>query len=181
MDLRPGQPVTIADGVFAGMDGKVVGTYKAPGSALPLVRVQVEVLGRPVPVELEPHQLEGGPAPRPHIRGTPVLPRRGHIPMTVLPEAGSPPRGGGDRPAAPLLKDAVPGWQRPWQLSRKGATGGVGAVLGALAGLGLVLLGAWLADEWLDHGQGTWLAPALVGAFTGAALGLLTRRKGGAS
>jgi hypothetical protein len=172
--------VRIADGVFAGMEGKVVSTYRAPGSALELVRVEVVVLGRPVPVELEPHQLEGGSGPRRHVAGRPPRPWRGHCPVTVLSEGGGSSGGGGDRPEAPLPKEAVPGWPRPWQAMGREAPGGAAgwSGLGALTGLCIVLLGAWLADAWF--GQGSWLAPALVGAFAGVVLGLavclLTRR-----
>jgi hypothetical protein len=182
MDLRPGQSVRIADGVFAGMDATVVYTLKPPGSSQELVRVQLQVLGRPVPGELEPWQLEGGPAPRREVPGRPPPPPRGHCPVTIVPEGGVPPAEQ-DRPAAPLTQDAVPPWDWPWQAKGKQA-GGMGAVarwalLGALAGLVLGLVGARLADGPL----GPSVMVAVVGAFAGSIIGvgvaLVTQRKGG--
>jgi transcriptional antiterminator NusG len=60
-EIRPSRPrfeqgdrVKIKDGVFAGMEGEVKEILENKG----LVRVEVTVLGRPVPVELEYWQVE---------------------------------------------------------------------------------------------------------------------------
>jgi transcriptional antiterminator NusG len=50
----PGDRVKVKDGVFAGMEGEVKDLLEAKG----LVRVELTVLGRPVPVELEYWQVE---------------------------------------------------------------------------------------------------------------------------
>jgi transcriptional antiterminator NusG len=49
-----GDRVKVKDGVFAGMEGEVKDLLEAKG----LVRVELTVLGRPVPVELEYWQVE---------------------------------------------------------------------------------------------------------------------------
>ncbi|HEV3262795.1 MAG TPA: KOW motif-containing protein [Gemmataceae bacterium] len=73
--FRQGDTVRIIDGTFAGMSGKVIGDRDAPmDHKCPpgLVRVQLEIFGRPVPVELETDQIEpassrpSAPARRPH-------------------------------------------------------------------------------------------------------------------
>jgi hypothetical protein len=46
--------VKVRDGTFAGMEGEVKELLEAKG----LVRVELTVFGRPVPVELEPGQVE---------------------------------------------------------------------------------------------------------------------------
>jgi transcriptional antiterminator NusG len=50
----PGDRVKVKDGVFAGMEGEVKDLPEAEG----LVRVELTVHGRPVPVELEYGQVE---------------------------------------------------------------------------------------------------------------------------
>jgi transcriptional antiterminator NusG len=52
--FHPGDRVRILNGPFAGMEGKVITVYVAKGT----VSVLLEVLGRPVPVELEAWEIE---------------------------------------------------------------------------------------------------------------------------
>jgi transcriptional antiterminator NusG len=49
-----GERVKVKEGVFAGMEGEVKEIIEAKG----LVRVEVTIFGRPVPVELEYWQVE---------------------------------------------------------------------------------------------------------------------------
>ena len=55
-EVRPGDRVKVKDGTFAGMEGEVKEILEAKG----LVRVELTIFGRPVPVELEYWQVEHG-------------------------------------------------------------------------------------------------------------------------